>query len=89
MPSPEQLAALSDLGGFALFLGTIIVATVGLWRGLWVPGFIAKRDQKRADTLEAENRSLSVTVATLTAELKQARKERRDDRAPRKPDGLA
>ena len=85
--SPDQIKALSDLGGFALFLATVILAVIGLWRGFWVPGFIAMRDQKRADRLEAENRVLSITVATLTAELKAARRERRGDRIPREPDG--
>jgi hypothetical protein len=88
MPSAEQLKALSDAGGFALFLGFVIAAAIGLWRGWWVPGFIALRDQKRADALEAENRTLSVTVATLTAELRQARRQRRD-RVPEGRDGPA
>ena len=86
MPSAEQLKALSDAGGFALFLGFVIAAAIGLWRGWWVPGFIALRDQKRADRLEAENRALSITVATLTAELKQARRDRHD-RQSRAGDG--
>ena len=88
MPSAEQLKALSDAGGFALFLGFVIAAAIGLWRGWWVPGFIALRDQKRADTAEAENRTLSVTVATLTSELKQARRELRE-RFGRGPDDSA
>jgi hypothetical protein len=86
MPSAEQLKELSDAGGFALFLGFIVTAALGLWRGWWVPGFIALRDQKRADTLEAANRALMITVATLTSELKQARKELRE-RLPRLPNG--
>ena len=78
---------LADLGWASLFVVVVVVAAVALWRGIWVPGFIARRDQMRSDRLEEENRVLSITVATLTAELKAARRERRDDRAPRKPDG--
>ena len=68
---PVNLAkSLDDLGPFALGAFFVIVGVVGLFRGAWVPGFIAKRDQARADVLQAENLAHIKTNAECAAELK-------------------
>lgn len=68
--------ALSDLGGFALFLVTVAVAVVGLHRQWWVPGWIWR---ERSDDVKELNR----TVARLTEELRRERQRRRGDSEPR------
>lgn len=73
MPSPEQVKALADLGGFALFLAVVIVAAIGLFRRWWVPGWWFTDERQARMSAEAENRILSRTVARLTSENKQLR----------------
>lgn len=84
MPTPEQLKALADAGGLALFLLAVIAGVVGLWRRWIVPGWIWVQEHEARVRAEAENRVLSVSVARLTAELKalrEANRDRRDGRA--------
>jgi hypothetical protein len=77
--SPDQIKALSDLGGFALFLATIILAVLGIWRRWVVPGWLFDEEHRARVSAELENRVLSVSVARLTAELKALRDERKRD----------
>lgn len=70
MDFPAIGRALSDLGGFALFITTVVVSVVGLHRQWIVPGWIYR---EKADDVRELNR----TVARLTAEL--ARERRRKD----------
>lgn len=68
---PIDLAKrLDDLGPFALGAFFVVIGVIGLFRGVWVPGFIAKRDQSRADTLQAENLAHIRTNADCAAELR-------------------
>jgi len=68
---PIDLAKrLDDLGPFALGAFFVVIGVIGLFRGTWVPGFIAKRDQIRADTLQAENLAHIRTNAECAAELR-------------------
>jgi hypothetical protein len=82
MPIDPALGSqLADLGGFALFLLLVVTIAVGLWRGWWVPGFIARewkgeRDQARTELAEARK-----TVNTLTVELARERRRRASDHA--------
>lgn len=76
---PVDLArSLDDLGPFALLAFVVIVTTIGLFRGFWVPGFIAKRDQQRADTLQAENLAHIRTNAECAAELRVTKQRVRE-----------
>lgn len=52
MLTPELGKALSDIGGFALFILVVLVAAVGLYRRWWVPGWLY--DQERQARLVAE-----------------------------------
>ena len=70
--------ALDDLGPFALGAFFVIVGVVGLFRGTWTPGFIARRDQIRADTLQAENLAHIRVNAECAAELKFTKQRVRD-----------
>jgi hypothetical protein len=62
--------SLDELGPFALGAFVVIVVTIGLYRGFWIPGFIARRDQSRADALQAENLAHIRTNADCAAELR-------------------
>ena len=81
MPSPEVAQALADLGGFALFIFTVIFAVVALYRQWIVPGWIYRQ--------EREAREKADTQATRNAEAleKLARAVSREPRrvAPRDP----
>jgi cell division protein FtsB len=66
----QQLKDLWDAGPGPILLGMAIVITLGLWRGIWVPGFIARRDQAKMDIAEAQNLIHTANNATLTAENK-------------------
>jgi hypothetical protein len=68
---PIDLAKrLDDLGPFALGAFFVVIGVAGLFRGVWVPGFIARRDQTRADALQAENLAHIRTNADCAAELR-------------------
>jgi len=60
MPSPELAKALVDIGGFALFLLTVSIIAIGLYRQWWVPGWLWR--------LEREAREKAETQATRNAE---------------------
>lgn len=81
MIDPSIGKALADLGGFALFLLTVVTGVVGLHRQWWVPGFfyrdvIAERDAARAELKEAR-----ATNDRLTVQLARERRGRGTDRA--------
>ena len=74
MLSPELAAAVADLGGFALFIGCILIGGIGLYRRWWVPGWLYER--------EVEARKVAETQALRNAETleKLARAVSRDPR---------
>jgi len=75
--SPELAKALADLGGFALFLFTVVTAAVGLHRQWFVPGWVYRQ--------EREARQIAETQAIRNAEAleKLARAVTRDAAKPR------
>jgi len=75
MPSPELAKALVDIGGFALFLLTVSIIAIGLYRQWWVPGWVYR--------LEREAREKAETQATRNAE-SLAALARRASREPRR-----
>lgn len=79
--SPELGRALADIGGFALFLLTVVVAAVGLARQWWVPGWMYRQ--------EREARTIAEVQATRNAEAlhKLARAVSRDAERERTPNG--
>jgi hypothetical protein len=83
MPTPEQVRELVDSGGFALFVFTVIAGVIGLWRRIVVFGWFF--DQERASRMraEAENRTLVVSLARMTGELKALRDELKRERSGR------
>jgi hypothetical protein len=54
--TPELGKQLADLGGFALFLLTVVTAVVGLHRQWLVPGWVYR--QEREDRLRAETQAI-------------------------------
>jgi cytoskeletal protein RodZ len=58
--------ALSDLGGFALFLATVVFGMVALWKRQVVMGWYAERLEARNATLEVQNERNIATIAQLT-----------------------
>lgn len=54
MPTPELASTLADLGGFALFLLVILVASIGLWKQWWVPGWLWKSERDARKTAETQ-----------------------------------
>jgi hypothetical protein len=60
MLDPALGQALADIGGFALFLLTVVTAGIGLFRRWWVPGWLFDR--------EVEARKIAETQATRNAE---------------------
>jgi hypothetical protein len=51
---PALGSQLADLGGFALFLLTVVTVAVGLHRQWWVPGWIYRAVEQRADKAEVQ-----------------------------------
>ena len=84
MLTPELTSAIADLGGFALFIGCILIGGIGLYRKWWVPGWLYER--------EVEARKVAETQALRNAETleKLARAVARDPRLrnQRPPDAL-
>lgn len=85
MLDPELGKTLADLGGFALFLISVVAAFVTLLRGpdklfSWVPGHMYLRERDRADKAEARE-------AKLIAALEKMAREHERDRRPRQPAG--
>lgn len=78
MPTPELAAQLADLGGFALFLFTVMIGVVGLYRGWIVPGWIYR--QERDARLVAETQALRNSEA-LQKVAKAMSSERRGGRS--------
>jgi hypothetical protein len=54
--SPDFGKQLADLGGFALFLLTVVTAVVGLHRQWLVPGWVYR--QEREDRVRAETQAI-------------------------------
>ena len=55
MPTPEQAAQLADLGGAAISVFLVTLATVGLHRQWWAPYWVIRSLEKRLRDIEAEN----------------------------------
>ena len=83
MLSPEVGRALADLGGFALFLLTVSIAGVGLYRQWWVPGWVYRQERQSRITAEIQ------AVRNGEALEKLARAVTRDERKPRRPPPVA
>jgi hypothetical protein len=82
VPSPAELKEIVDLGGLALFVTGIIAAGVGLFRQVWVPGWLWRRERERRELAEAESKRQTATIARLTRQLERERNRRSTD-APR------
>lgn len=63
---------MESAGGFALFLGLIVLIGVGLWRQWWVPGFWYRAK-------DAEVKELRIVVSRLTTQLNRERRRRGTD----------
>lgn len=66
MDFPAIGRALSDLGGFALFLATVVFGVVALWKRQIVMGWYVERIEARNATLEVQNERNIGTIAQLT-----------------------
>ena len=82
MPTPDLISSLTDLGGLGLFVGFVVLATYGLFRQLWVPGWLYKRERERRLEAEGEVAKQAATVAKLTRQLQNERRRRRTDASP-------
>lgn len=81
MPLDPQLGQqLSDLGGFGLFLLTVVAVAAGLLRKWWVPGWLFAERTAERDALQAEVKQLTKTVGQLTLQLSRERRHRASDR---------
>jgi hypothetical protein len=76
VPTPEQAKALADLGGFALFLFTVIAGVVGVWRGWIVPGWLYQQER------EARMRAELQATRTAEALMRLARSADRERKPP-------
>lgn len=76
MPSPELAKALSDLGGFALFLLVVVVAAVGLYRGWWVPGWVYRQEREARLVAETQASRNAESLAAMSKAVR-ARDSRR------------
>lgn len=79
---------MSEVGGFALFLGLVALAGLGLWRRWWVPGFwFDEKDAALKAALDANhalreaNAELRAQNRELRGDLVRERRRRRDDPA--------
>ena len=54
MLSPELGKALSDLGGFALFILTVLAIAIGLLKQWWVPGWVYRQERESRITAEIQ-----------------------------------
>ena len=54
MIDPALGKQLADLGGFALFLLTVTIAGVGLYRQWWVPGWVYRQERQSRITAEIQ-----------------------------------
>jgi hypothetical protein len=76
--SPELGKALSDIGGFALFLLTVVTAVVGLLKQWWVPGWVYRQER------ETGSAPRSQAIRNAESLEKLARAVTGDRSAPRK-----
>ena len=78
MLSPELGKALSDLGGFALFLLTVVTAAVGLLKQWWVPGWVYRQERESRISAEVQavrnGEALEKLARFVTSERAVARK---------------
>lgn len=81
MPTPELAQSLADIGGFALFILTVLVVVVGLYRQWWVPGWLYNQEREARKTAETQALRNAETLEKLA---RAASREPR--RAPRPPD---
>ena len=83
MPTPEQVAAFADLGGFALFLLVDALVGAGFLRGWIVPGFIYQQEREAREKAEIQAARNSEALEKL------ARSASRDTRRSDPPDPRA
>jgi hypothetical protein len=78
VPSPELAKALSDLGGFALFLLAVVIAAVGLFRRWYVPGWMYDRlydDWKLLrDQVDRNSKALDMLAEAARRDLEDRRR---------------
>lgn len=59
---PGAIKALVEGGGWAVVVAMILAAGVGVLREWWVPGWIYRRSEARADRNEAALRALTQEI---------------------------
>ena len=79
MPSPDQVQALSDLGGFALFLFAVALGAIGLFRGWIVPGWLYNQERDARKTAEIQALRNAQALEKLRRELARDPRRRRPD----------
>jgi hypothetical protein len=67
LPTPEQVKALTDLGGFALFVFVISFGAVAIHRQWLVPGWVFRNEVDRRVKAEATVERLTRSVRTALA----------------------
>ena len=77
MPSPELAQSLADLGGFALFLFTVTVAAVGLWKQWWVPGWLWRSERDARITAETQALRNAEALQRISKAMTSERGQRR------------
>ena len=79
MPTPGDIEALIDLGGYGLFAFGLVIAIVSLYKGWIVPAWIASEWKAERDAARAESAADRKTVERLTLQLARERRHRASD----------
>lgn len=80
--SPALGQALADIGGFALFLLTVVVAAVGFHRQWIVPGWVYRQEREARTTAEVQATRNAEALQKLARAV--SREPRRDDTGGRR-----
>lgn len=79
MIDPALGKQLADLGGFALFLLTIVVAAVGLYRQWWVPGWVYRQERDARIVADTQALRNAESIEKLTRAVNRDRARHRAD----------
>jgi hypothetical protein len=79
---PQLGQQLADLGGFALFLLTVVAGATGLFRGWIVPGWVYKAERDARKTAEIQALRNAQALEKLRRELARDPHRRRPDGPP-------
>jgi hypothetical protein len=71
VPLPIDISTFISDPEVALLVILLILALVGAGRGWWVPGFIYKKSEDRADALQKANEASTQALKDLTTEVRQ------------------